>query len=128
MGPPRWRWTGSATYALDPINVSVTARGVSSGTINNQFVECASGCPASTVLHPTIDANYLPGAVYFDVALAYKFGNGAQAFFNDRNVANKDPAITPRGPANYPFDQFLANPYLYDVLGRVFRAGVRFKY
>jgi outer membrane receptor protein involved in Fe transport len=128
MGPPRWRWTGSATYDLDPINISFSARGVSSGTINNQFVECASGCPVSTVLHPTIDNNYLPGAIYFDMALAYKFGNGAQAFFNVRNLADKDPAITPRGPANYPFDQFLANPYLYDVLGRVFRAGVRFKY
>jgi iron complex outermembrane receptor protein len=127
MGPPHWRWTASATYARAPVSVSLAARGVSSGTISNQYITCTSACPVATALNPTIDANALPGATYFDLAFAYSFTDAAQAFFNIKNLANKDPAITPRGPANAPFDQLLANPYLYDVLGRVFRAGVRFK-
>jgi outer membrane receptor protein involved in Fe transport len=128
LGPPKWRWSASASYGLDAFNVTLAARGVSSGTLDNTYIECASNCPASTIDHPTIDRNYLPGAVYFDAALAYKLLDaGMEVFFNVRNIANKDPAIVPRGPSGYPFDQFLANPGLYDTMGRIYMLGVRFK-
>lgn len=110
-----------------PVSLSLAARGLSAGTINNQYIACTTACPVATVANPTIDSNFLPGAVYFDLATAYSFTDGIQAFFNIKNLINKDPAIVPRGPSGAPFDQTLANPYLYDVLGRVFRAGVRFK-
>ncbi len=40
------------------------------------------------------------------------------AYFKVDNVFNRDPARSP----------YFVNPALYDVLGRVFRAGVRFSF
>ena len=69
-------------------------------------------------------------ARYLDLAATYKFGEDLQyeAFFNVRNVFNKDPAIIPQGPTGY--QSWTNNPVngsQYDVLGRVFSAGFRFK-
>lgn len=129
-GPPDWRYTANLNYSNDSISVTLTGRGVSSGTIDNMFVACTSGCPASTTTRPTISSNYLPGALYLDASFAYKLnlgGTRVQAFFNVKNLTNKDPAIVPRDGAGGGFFAFAANPTLYDTLGRVFRAGIRFE-
>jgi outer membrane receptor protein involved in Fe transport len=70
------------------------------------------------------------GATYFDLAVSYMFGGEGQyeVYFNARNIFNKDPAIVPRGPTGY--QSWTNNPFdasQYDALGRVFRAGFRFK-
>ena len=123
----------SASYTLDPIDLALTARGISSGTYNNSWIECSSGCPVSTVDNPTTDLNHIDGAVYWDFNIAYKFmhkaenGTDMEAFLNIKNLTNKDPAIVAQGPSGTSFTAAPANPSLYDVLGRVFRAGVRFK-
>ncbi len=129
QGPPKWRWNASLIYTLDPITAMLAARGISSGTLDNRLVECAVNCPLSTINNPTIDNNTLPGAVYFDAAFSYRFATrGIEAFFNVRNILDKDPAILPRGPSGYPFDQFLANPGLYDTVGRTYLLGVRMEF
>ncbi|MHB1204071.1 MAG: TonB-dependent receptor domain-containing protein [Rhodospirillaceae bacterium] len=132
-GPPTWRWVASATYNLDPIDLALTARGVSSGTYNNSWIQCTSGCPVSTTNNPTTDFNHIDGAVYWDLNIAYKFmheaddGTDMEAFLNIKNITNKDPAVVAQGPSGTSFTAAPSNPSLYDVLGRVFRAGVRFK-
>ena len=60
QGPPKWRWTVSLAYALDPFTATLAARGISSGTLDNILVECTSNCPLSTINNPTIDNNRLP--------------------------------------------------------------------
>ena len=125
-GPPRWRWTASLSYALDPFTATLAARGISSGKLDNRLIACVSDCPLSTVIHPTIDDNHMPGAVYLDAAFSYRLMNsGVELFVNVRNLTDKDPAITPRGPSGYPFDQFLANPGIYDTVGRTYMLGAR---
>ncbi|MBO9713315.1 MAG: TonB-dependent receptor [Sphingomonas sp.] len=130
-GPPNWRYTVNLNYSTDSIGVTLAGRGVSSGTIDNMYIECTSNCPATSVAHPTISSNYLPGAFYVDLSLVYKFrlggGTRVQAFFNVKNLANKDPAIVPRDAAGGGFFAYAANPTLYDTLGRTFRAGIRFE-
>ncbi|MHB1206971.1 MAG: TonB-dependent receptor domain-containing protein [Rhodospirillaceae bacterium] len=125
-GLPRWRWRGSLSYDGDPVSFALSARGVSAGTIGNAFMQCTSGCPVSTLYHPTINDNHIDGATYFDASVEYTFMSGVEAFLNIQNVMNADPARVPRINGT-PYGYAQTNPVLYDVLGRVFRAGVRFR-
>ncbi len=129
-GPPNWRYTLSLNYSNDMLGVTLTGRGISSGTINNAYVVCTSGCPLSTTTNPTFNSNHLAGAFYIDTNFVYKFQAGEsdmQAYLNIKNILNKDPAIVPRDGAGGGFFAYAANPTLYDTLGRVFKAGIRFK-
>jgi iron complex outermembrane recepter protein len=127
--PPRWSFNSTLTYTLSPFRAAITARGFSSGTMFGNFVECTSGCPASTAAHPTVNYNRMPGRVYLDLAFSYDFTLGdrrkATAFFNVRNLANKDPGLTAQG--NF-FGNGANAAVLYEVEGTVFRAGVRFRF
>ena len=126
---PNWRMTTTLLYTLDPITASLTVRSFSSGVYDNSYIVCTSGCPASTTAHRTINANSIPGATYLDASFSYKFAVGdaanAEAFLNVRNVMGKDPAQV----AQLSIQYLLAptTPGFYDILGRVYRAGLRFK-
>jgi outer membrane receptor protein involved in Fe transport len=128
---PDWRWNADLMYSNDKFSVDLAARGISSGVYNNSYIACTSGCPVSNVNNRTYDTNHIAGAIYFDTSFTYKFGIGdtaTEAFFNVRNIANKNPAIVGADPpGGYTYEQSPTNPQLYDVLGRVFRAGFRFK-
>jgi iron complex outermembrane receptor protein len=134
---PKWVYRGTLTYALDPVTFVLTGRGLSSGIYganNYPYTMCTSGCATSTTTVPTINDNRINGAFYWDTTFTYRVaaiarGDGADvdAFFNVTNLTNKDPAVVAQGPGGFPYASIPANPALYDVLGRTFRAGVRFK-
>jgi outer membrane receptor protein involved in Fe transport len=130
-GVPRWRYNISVNYSAESYNVNLTARGISSGVLDTSWIECQSGCPTSTIANRTTDFNYAAGALYFDVAVNYKFlqtdSSTFEAFVNVRNIANKDPALIPSGYTSTDYNNPAFNPSHYDHLGRVFRAGVRFQ-
>ena len=130
-GPPDYRMTLSAGYTNDAFSFTVTDRIVSAGVYNNTYVVCTSGCPVSTTANNTISANSISGAMFWDLSLGYKFinegPNSAEVFLNVRNLTNKDPVLVAGGPSGVPYDTVTTNPSNYDSLGRVFRAGVRFK-
>jgi outer membrane receptor protein involved in Fe transport len=50
-----------------------------------------------------------------------------EVFFNVKNLFNKDPALVASGPGGFGFDHAGVSEGLYDILGRVYLAGVRFK-
>jgi hypothetical protein len=59
-----------ATESWDTDNsLTFTQRWFSAGKISNEY-ECQTDCPVQTAqqatLHPTIDNNRMPGALYFD--------------------------------------------------------------
>jgi len=130
-GPPAWLYNLSLNYALDAFQTSLSVRGLSSGTYNNSYVECKTGCPLSTVDNRTIDSNYVPGQYWFDLTASYKFEVGesstVEAFLNIKNVFNADPKVVAPLGTGSAFWAPLTNRQYYDVLGRVFRSGVRFK-
>ena len=123
---PRYRYTVSATYSLDPIDVQLTWRGAPSTTKLNSYIVCSTACPVSSPQHQTVNDNYRAGSSYFDLNLTYKFlvGNAdSQVYLNVKNLMNRDPNVDngsiPFGP-NVDLNS-------QDLLGRVFRAGLRFK-
>lgn len=130
-GPPSWRYLSTVTYNRDPVSVTLTARGLSAGRYSNSFIECTANCPTSTANNITINDNHIAGAFYLDGNLTYtiggKGGSETELFFNVQNLLNKNPPIVAQGPGGTTFNMPPYNPIMYDVLGREFRAGVRFK-
>jgi iron complex outermembrane receptor protein len=132
-GVPYWKYAVNVTYALDPITIGVSGRGVSAGNYGPSYAKtaCTSGCPVSTLFQQTIDYNYIAGQWLFDVNLNYKImhkadsGADVEAFVTISNIVNSDPPVV----ANINTEYWMrTNSLLYDVLGRAFRGGIRFKY
>jgi outer membrane receptor protein involved in Fe transport len=128
-GAPSWNGQLSVSYSNDPIRFNWTTRYISSGKMFADMIQCTSGCP--TPVPPgvqTIDYNFVPSYYATDISLAYAFfrdGNrNAEVFLNVDNLFDRDPPpVAQSGVAYAP----MTNPSLYDVYGRSFRAGVRFK-
>lgn len=126
---PSWNYRLSANYDTEDWSVNVVGRGFSDGVYSNNFIECQSACPLSTPDFRTINDNDIDGQWYLDVSLTKRFEiakQQAEVFLYVRNVLNTDPVLVGNGPTGdntpaYP----QTNRNLYDVLGRVFRVGVR---
>lgn len=127
---PHWKYSASVTLDQSPFAATLTARGVGKNEINSIYVECQSSCPASTTAHPTISDNRVPGAVYFDASVTLKPDLPArpEVFFSVQNIANKHGAYVPRGPGGTALADRATQAGVYDLLGRTFRFGLRFKY
>ncbi len=126
---PKWLYRVQGTYSNDGFQASLTGRGVSAGVYDNSFIECVSGCPASTVTNRTINNNRINGAFYLDAATSYEVemgGRTMQLFLSVNNLLNKDPALVAPGPAGSAYATPATNQSLYDLLGRTYRVGVRF--
>lgn len=122
---PNWKQNFTAAYKMDRLSFSVTARGFDDGVFNNtngMYVVCQSDCPPVSGGNPTINYNSMPGRFYLDANVNYEldFGRSASSaslFFSVRNALDRDPpGLTAGG------NMAIA----YDVLGRVYRAGIRF--
>ncbi|MFN3522369.1 MAG: TonB-dependent receptor plug domain-containing protein [Phenylobacterium sp.] len=131
---PDWVYRLTATYKLDPWTINVAARGVSDGVISNAYTECSSNCPTLTAPYYTIDENDIEGAVYYDLSVTRSFTVGqadAEAYISIKNLFNTDPVLTANpaslGAENTPA-YLQTNRTLYDVLGRVWRVGLRLEF
>jgi len=126
---PKWKYRLTASYTLDDFTLQLTGRGFGSGVYNNTYIECASGCPASTSLNRTISNNRLPGAFYMDAYVSHgvPIGNvDADLYLQITNLFNRDPAMVGAGPSDTSSPDPGTNRSLYDYLGRAFRIGLRF--
>jgi outer membrane receptor protein involved in Fe transport len=124
--PPHWKYQFNVNYNLDPMILGLTVRGVSPGKINTNWITCSTGCPVSTANNMTTNQNTIPGAWYVDLNTSYTIGGNVQMFFNVKNLFDKDPPIYYVGPNNNSWQSIPAPLYNYDILGRVYRLGVRF--
>jgi outer membrane receptor protein involved in Fe transport len=127
---PKWLYRAQATYSDGGLTLNLTGRGVSDGVYDNSFVECTSGCPASTVTNRTINDNSIKGAFYLDTSASYDVEMGdrsLQLFVSVNNVFDKDPPVVAPGPAGSAYATPATNQSIYDLLGRTYRFGVRFK-
>ena len=128
--PPNWQLIGRLDYTTQDWSTSFTGRAMSSGTLHNYYVVCQSNCPTVVTPNQTINENYAPGYFYLDWSVSHFFNVGdskVEAFLNITNLFNRDPGLIPKGSDEVGHEVSLTNPGKYDVLGRVFRAGVRFK-
>ena len=131
---PDWIYRLEAMYKLDPWSLNLTVRGVSAGVVSNAYTECTSSCPASSSPYFTINNNHIDGAAYLDLSASYGFeisGVSGEAYVAIKNVLNKDPVLT-SNPANLGAENTVGylqtNRSLYDVMGRVFRVGLRLQF
>jgi len=113
---PNWKFLTIQTYDTDKWSFLVQERWFSDGKYNNNYIECQSSCPASTPQHPTINNNRIKGSFYVDIGGTYKILPQVSAYFKIDNLLNQSPPYLPGFPS----------PSLYDILGRVYRVGLRF--
>ena len=116
---PDWKWLMVQTYENDLFSLLVQERWFTDGTYGNQYLVCQPGtCPASTSQRPTIDNNTLKGAFYVDIGATVNLMKSVTLYGKIDNLFDRDPEPSP----------IFNNPALYDQIGRVFRAGIRFKF
>ncbi len=118
-GPPKWVYNLSVGYDNETYSGSLSAHGFGKGVHNTTWVQCTSGCPAQTTFSASINDNVTPAVMYLDLNLTYHLKTGSSfksdIFFTVENLNNWEP--------NFPIIGSAGN---YSLLGRQFRAGIRF--
>ena len=133
---PDWRYRFSVLYKLDEWTAGVTMRGISNGIISEKFVECAASCAsvADNKIYFSVNDNHVAGAVYFDTTLTRSFeflGGKGDLVFAVNNLLNRDPplVVNPDNAAAENTPAYLqTNRNLFDVMGRVYRFGIRYSF
>ncbi len=119
---PLWKLYESQTYSTDKWSITLIENYISDGVLNSQYVQCTSGCPLPTVNNPTVNNNFIPGAFYLNIGGTYDIDEHWQVFVKVDNVLNHNP---PSIASAAPNTDIGVNPVLYDVIGRMYRFGVR---
>jgi iron complex outermembrane receptor protein len=120
---PKWKLLASQTWSNDKLRLTVQQRWFSDGVYGNRYIVCQTDCPAWTADAPTIDRNDMKGAFYVDLSGSYDVTDGIQTYFKIDNLFNRDPEPAPRTDTGID-----VNPALYDVVGRMYRVGVRLNF
>jgi outer membrane receptor protein involved in Fe transport len=114
-----WKLQNTQSYQNDVWGITVTERWYAGGRFTNKnTLVCAPGtCPAPTTQTPTINFNKVSSILYLDVGLNWNVSDTTQLYTKVDNLTNIRPPDT--GGQN-------PNNTLYDVIGRMYRVGVRF--
>jgi hypothetical protein len=113
---PRWRANVTANYRLGGANFNLASRIISAGELSKQV---------------TIGDSRVPAIAYFDLSIAYDVPSKyqeSQLFLVVENLLDKDPPAAPATSAANTLIATGSNGYLYDLIGRQFRAGFRLKF
>lgn len=108
---PKLRFTLSAGVELGAFSASGQMRYIGKGTYNNEWT---SGVQ--------INDNTISAVVYADMNLAYRLTDDIQLFGGINNLFDKDPPPVPNAQS------LVTNPVYYDMIGRSYRAGVRYNF
>ena len=117
---PSFKATGNVTYTNGGFSLFVQGRYIGPGTIENALV-----------VGKDIESNHVDSAFYTDLRISYDFNLDNRAsmevFGSITNLFDTDPPVTPYWSAfaGYAIQD---NPALFDVLGRRFVMGVKFRY
>jgi len=116
-----WKLQETQSYQNDVWGIDLTERWLSGAiTTNRNTLVCAPGtCPAPTIQTPTINYNRVSSMFYLDVGMNWNYSERTQFYTKVDNIANTRPPDI-GGQDN--------NQVLYDVIGRMFRVGVRFNH
>jgi iron complex outermembrane recepter protein len=120
---PRWKLYATQSWDAPSYGVALTERWISHGVFGHQYIVCQTNCPVSTVNNPTIDRNEMAGALYFDLGGYYSVSEKLVAFAKIDNLLDRDPVASPQ--TNTGLD---INPAVYDTIGRIYRAGLRYNF
>jgi iron complex outermembrane recepter protein len=109
---PRLRWNANATYRQGAWTAYLAGRFVDGGKYSHKL----------DIDQPDVDSRF-----YVDASLTWNFGgsNDIQLYGVVKNVFDKDPPVA---PSTFFLSPLATNPVLYDVIGRTFTMGARFKF
>jgi outer membrane receptor protein involved in Fe transport len=119
-GIPDWKVRLTQDWSTENFSVTLTQRWISDGVYSNEYIECQTNCPVSTLTRQTIDNNQMKGATYLDIGSTYRATDNVTAYFQVDNVLDEDPVAAPGTTVSNGI-----NPFLYDALGRTYRVGFR---
>ncbi|HEY8433854.1 MAG TPA: TonB-dependent receptor, partial [Sphingomicrobium sp.] len=121
-GVPKWAGDAFVDYTRGPLRLGLQARYVGAGVF-------------STLLHEgageknSINGNHVPPFVYLTATAALRVHTtgtrSAELFAVVNNLTDVDPPMIPSGAAG-GINESSTNGQFYDVVGRFFRAGIRF--
>lgn len=115
-----WKVEQTQSYQHDDWGIFFAERWYAGGTfMNKNTIACVPGsCPADTVQSPTINFDRVEPVLYVDVGLNWAVGSGVQLYAKVDNVTNVlPPDVGAQTAANS----------IYDIVGRMYRIGVRIK-
>ncbi|MDE1916732.1 MAG: TonB-dependent receptor [Sphingomonadales bacterium] len=116
-GLPSWLINTTLDYEVGRFGFNGNVRYVSPSLQNNGLYgpDQAGYDPTLTT---SISNNRIPAVAYLDIGLRYSFGAAKQftLYFNISNLFDKDPPLPANGSA------------YYDLMGRTYKGGVRFKF
>jgi outer membrane receptor protein involved in Fe transport len=114
-----WKLEETESYQNDVWGIHLTERWYAGGTFENKnYIVCAPGtCPVPTIQSPTVNFDNVDSIMYLDVGADWNVSDKTQLYTQIDNITNVRPPDT--GGQN-------ANNTLYDVIGRMYRIGVRF--
>jgi iron complex outermembrane recepter protein len=119
-GIPDWKVRLTQDWSTENFSLTLTQRWISDGVYSNEYIECQTNCPVSTVARQTIDNNQMKGATYVDFGGTYRATEHVTGYFQVDNVLDEDPVPAPGTTVSVGI-----NPFLYDALGRTYRVGFR---
>jgi iron complex outermembrane recepter protein len=132
-GTNDWGATLNVNYRNGPLMVNIQERFINGGRIQANVDEAGNPFPATAAVNSNPNQNGLvpntvPAYFYTDLTVNYTFGGErqAQAFLTVNNLFDKQPPQelgTLFGIGVVP-----TNYSLYDAIGRLFTAGVRFRF
>lgn len=121
-GVPHLTGVFDITLSADKWLANLQTRLIGSGKFNNAFTE-------GTGSVRTINDNSIPAYAYLSLSAQYNLqvgGKELQLFGTINNLLDTDPPALPSGTVGFA-NETSTNPAYYDVIGRAFTLGVRFK-
>jgi outer membrane receptor protein involved in Fe transport len=116
---PDLKATANLTYTNGPFGLFLQGRYISAGTFENALV-----------VGKDIESNHVPAVFYADLRVSYAFDvkhSNLEMYATVTNLFDKDPPVTPYYSTFAGYAQQY-NAGLYDVLGRRFVVGAKFRY
>jgi outer membrane receptor protein involved in Fe transport len=119
-GGPKWRWLFTGTYSLGPSSTTLTVRTVGKAVINNE----ARNSSLAVLQNDVTARQYLDFNTSWNLNV---LGADSQIFFKVENVFDTDPPRVASTAGTAYASNGTEGGY-YDLIGRYFRLGFRFKY
>lgn len=119
-GLPEYRWTSNINYTQGPFSVFLQGRWIDGGINDIDYVEGVD-----------IDDNRVDSVFYTDLRFSWTHDTGRngewEAFLHVNNLLDEDPPLVSSW-SNFSGTGIGTNEVLYDVFGRRYTAGVKFRY
>lgn len=130
---PTWKWNVRGTYSLDNLTASLLWTHISATKLEG--APPATAAPVDTpqtgnsAYNSILPAFRKIGAYdWFDLSLSYDISEDAQINLLVENLLDRKPPLVGNGVSGFAFNDGNTFPNVYDMVGRIYSVGIRFKF